>query len=187
MCYLEDYNILEGGNTVLRGLIAEEYARYILIQRYPLTILRPKTVLHYLRKKMIKGQIVNFIKKYNQTMDYFGIGPIFEEDTQQLSTEEIVSTFFYAKEGLPQFMNKNEWVDKLEGFIIEVKSRTNMNSWAPFQYSLSTKQEKMINQSKKLGFNTILCGVTFGNNWNLSVVITNEYGKILPRDFLTTN
>ena len=70
------YNVMTGQNTVLRGLVAEEFVRYTLTQRMPIIILRPRFILEKLASFSIKGKKIDFLRKYQQTMDFFGIGPI---------------------------------------------------------------------------------------------------------------
>ena len=74
------YNIKTGQNTVLRGLIAEEFARYTLTQRYPIIMLRPIKVLEYLSKYSVQGAHTNFLNQFQQTMDFIGFGPINERE-----------------------------------------------------------------------------------------------------------
>ncbi len=181
------YNIRTGKNTVLRGLIAEEFARYILLQKYPLLIIKPFIALQYLEKAGIKGQSVQFLQKYQHTMDYLGIGPIEKKKELKLQNEEIVIRFFLLKEGLTRFLELYSWEHKLKGYIIEVKSRTSITSWAPFRYTISQNQELMFNEIKKFGFELILCGVTFEPKWNLSITLYNHKGKIFQDNFLSSD
>jgi len=185
--FLGIYNIKTGQNTVLRGLIAEEFARYILSQRYPILIERPGVILSYLEEMSFNNKRVTFLNKFQKTMDFFGIGPVESRDEHHINPKEIIFRFFYEAEGLGRFLSANDKMDRLRGIIIEVKSRTSINSWTPFQYSFSSKQELMLAQSRNFGFKTILCGVTLENNWNISVSFTNEKGKVLTEDFLVTN
>jgi hypothetical protein len=120
-------------------------------------------------------------------MDFFGIGPIINEDSSQFNTKDMIYKFFYEAEGLGRFLSSNERIDRLRGIIIEVKSRTSINSWTPFQYSFSSKQESMLAKSRRFGFKVILCGVTLENNWNISATVTDEKGKILTENFLNSN
>lgn len=177
------YNLLKGENTVLRGLIAEEFARYILSRCFPILTLRPSTALNYLDNASVKGMSVDFLRKNQQTMDFLGIAPFFQNGDLQLSPEEIVYQFFYEKEGLNRYLKKKIHINRLRGFIIEVKSRTTTNSWAPFQFSFSPNQKEMLNQSQKFSFKTILCGVTFSSDWNLSVVFCDNNQKVLQENF----
>lgn len=177
------YNLIKGENTVLRGLIAEEFARYIISQRFPILILRPSTALNYLDKSSVKGMSVDFLRKNQQTMDFLGIAPFFQNGDLQLTPEEIVYRFFNEKEGLDRYLKKKIYINRLRGFIIEVKSRTTTNSWAPFQFSFSPNQKEMFDQSHKFSFKTILCGVTFSSDWNLSVVFCDNNQKILQENF----
>lgn len=178
------YNIKTGQNTVLRGLIAEEFARYTLTQRFPILIERPRVILDYLDELSLNNGRVIFLNKFQKTMDFFGIGPIINGNNNQLNTKDMIYKFFYEAEGLGRFLSSNEKNDRLEGIIIEVKSRTSINSWTPFQYSFSSKQELMLAESRRFGFKIILCGVTLENNWNISAIFTDEKEKILTEDFL---
>ncbi|UCE13053.1 MAG: hypothetical protein JSV04_12780 [Candidatus Heimdallarchaeota archaeon] len=177
------YNLLTGENTVLQGLVAEEFARYILSQRFPILIIRPTTALKYLENSDIRGKYIDFLTRNQKTMDFFGIFPFSHDEEYQFTPEEIVCQFFYEKEGLNRYLNKNSLAKLLRGFIIEVKSRATRNSWAPFQFSLSKNQSKLVNQSQRFNFDIILCGVTFTDDWNLSVVFYDRNQKILSNDF----
>ena len=177
------YNLKTGQNTVLRGSVAEEFARYILSQRIPILILRPSIVLKHLEKASIEGRYVEFLKKNQQTMDFLGIFPFFAGGKQFPTVEETVCRFFYEKEGLTRFIIKDNKMNQLKGFIIEVKSRTTSNTWAPFQFSFSPNQEEMFNQSRRFDLEIILCGVTFSSDWILTIVFCNGNQKILPEEF----
>jgi hypothetical protein len=177
------YNLKTGQNTVLRGSVAEEFARYTLSQRMPILILRPSVALKYLENASIKGRYVDFLKKNQQTMDFLGIYPFFSEGKQYTTVEETVCRFFYEKEGLTRYIIKDNQITQLRGFIIEVKSRTTTNTWAPFEFSLSPNQEEMLNQSKGFALEIILCGVTFSSDWLLTIVFCDGKQKILPEEF----
>jgi hypothetical protein len=176
------YNLKTGQNSVLRGLIAEEFARYILNQRMPLLILRPKIILEVLSEALIKGSSVDFLWKYQQAMDFFAIGPILNDDVIQFSTEQIIHKFFYSKGDLTRYLHSEQQSQILKGFIIEVKSRTTANPRDVFEFSFSPNQEVMLSQSGDK-FDIILCGVTFSDNWNLSIVFYDRNQKILPMDY----
>jgi len=139
--------------------------------------MRPSTVLQYLQKNGFQSSSVQFLEKYQQTMDYFGIAPIRLENEPLLSAEEVIIRFFQAKNGLPRFIQKFSWEQKLQGYIIEVKSRTSVSSWPPFHSSFSPNQELMLEEVKKFNFEIVLCGVTFEPNWNLSIVFYNQKGS----------
>lgn len=178
------YNILTGQNTVLRGLIAEEFARYSISHRFPLIVLRPKVILQYLDDAEVRGRTVNFIRKYQQTMDFFGLGPVGQDLTLHRNVEALLTSWFYMIEGLPRFFPGGESVHHLQGFVIEVKSRTTSQAWTTFQYNLSPNQEDMFEACNEVGLRVILCGVTFGANWDISIVFANRRGKILPTSSL---
>ncbi|MFX0084165.1 MAG: hypothetical protein ACFFAU_00710 [Candidatus Hodarchaeota archaeon] len=178
------YNLKTGQNSVLRGLIAEEFARYILNQRMPLLILRPKTVLDLLNDLLIKGSLVDFLWKYQKSMDFFAIGPILSEDSLQFSTEQLLHKFFYSKGDITRYLLNNQQSQMLKGFIIEVKSRTTANPREVFEFSFSPNQESMLSQCGE-DFDIILCGVTFTENWNLSIAFYDRNLKILPRDYFS--
>ncbi len=177
------YNLKTGQNTVLRGSVAEEFARYILSQRLPILILRPSAVLKYLENAVIKGRYVDFLRKNQQTMDFLGIYPFFAEGKHYTTVEETVCRFFYEKEGLTRYIIQDNQINQLRGFIIEVKSRTSSNTWAPFQFTFSPNQEEMLNQSRGFDLEIILCGVTFSSDWLLTIVFCNGKQKILPEEF----
>ncbi|NHJ02740.1 MAG: hypothetical protein EAX86_11430 [Candidatus Heimdallarchaeota archaeon] len=174
------YNLKNGQNTALRGLIAEEFARYILTNQFPILIFRPRLILDIIRKEGITGYLIDFLDKYQQTMDFFGISLV--ENNLELTSEEIITQFFWQKDGLTRFMYQ-EKRDRLRGFTIEVKSRTSSTAWAPFIYSFSPNQIKMFEQCKKLKIEVILCGVTLENEWNLSIVFSDQNHKILTPEF----
>ncbi|MFW9778305.1 MAG: hypothetical protein ACFFE8_05575 [Candidatus Heimdallarchaeota archaeon] len=174
------YNILTGQNSVLRGLIAEEFVRYFMSQQFPLLVLRPKIVLRYLDDTNIRGRTVNFVRKYQQTMDFFGLGPIDESMLLQRSAKDLLTSWFYMNEGLPRFFQDDDYVLRLHGFAIEVKSRTTSKIWSSFQYNFSPNQENMFEECNEVGLQSILCGVTFGANWDISIVFANHRGKIIP-------
>lgn len=180
------YNLRNGENTVLRGLVAEEAACYILTQRYPILVLRPKKALNYLDRGAVEGTSVEFLRKNQKTMDFFGLFPFFRSDDLQMTTEEIICKFFLEKEGLDHYFTKEPFTQQVKGFIIEVKSRTTENTWTPFDFVFSTNQKKMFNQCNKINFRIILCGVTFAPDWNLSIVFCDINQKILPENFLAT-
>ena len=129
------YNVMTGQNTVLRGLVAEEFVRYTLTQRMPIIILRPRFILEKLASFSIKGKKIDFLRKYQQTMDFFGIGPIIREDKLQFSIEQIIYNFFVNKGNLDQYLSGVQQVQILKGFIIEVKSRTTANPRDFFEFS----------------------------------------------------
>ncbi|MHA2167846.1 MAG: hypothetical protein ACXAAT_18520, partial [Candidatus Hodarchaeales archaeon] len=99
------YNIKTGKNTVLRGLIAEEFARYTLTQRYPVIVIRPEKVLEFLTEQSIEGPHVQFLRQYSHTMDFFGLGPILDaDDSPSISISKMVQDFFYKQNGLTKFL-----------------------------------------------------------------------------------
>ena len=178
------YNVKTGQNTVLRGVIAEEFVRYTLTQRMPIIILRPRFILEKLASFSIKGKKIDFLRKYQQTMDFFGIGPIIRDDKLQFSIEQIIYNFFFNKRNLDQYLSGVQQIQTLKGFIIEVKSRTTANPRDFFEFSFSPNQEMMLTQLID-DFDVILCGVTFTENWNLSVVFCDRNQKILPSDYFS--
>ncbi|UCG03698.1 MAG: hypothetical protein JSW11_06865 [Candidatus Heimdallarchaeota archaeon] len=177
------YNLLTGENTVLRGLIAEEFTRYILTQRFPILIVRPSTVLKYLDKASIVGRYVDFIRKNQQTMDFLGIAPYHREN--EFKPEEIIYQYFSEKEGLTRFLKAKNNLPWLKGYVIEVKSRTGINTWSPFQFSFSPNQIKMLNQIQNYDFKIVLSGVTFVSDWNLSIVFCDKNQRQYLGDFIT--
>jgi hypothetical protein len=123
--------------------------------------------------------------KYQQTMDFIGFGPIHEKSSEELPlANENILNYFYLQDGLSQYLEGSA-KKFVRGFIIEVKSRSIQNFWKPFQYSFSPNQEEMFKIAQRYNFDIVLCGVTFGENWEISVIFTNLRGKILPSDFLT--
>jgi len=180
------YNLLKGENTVLKGLVAEEFARYTLSKRLPILIVRPSRALKYLDEASIVGKYVDFVRKNQQTMDFIGIAPYYKDDDYRFKPEEVICQFFYKKEGLIRFLSNETLSNQFSGFIIEVKSRAGINSWAPFQFSFSTNQLEMIDQSQNYDFKIILSGVTFASDWNLSVVFCDKNQKMLSEDFFKT-
>ncbi|MHA1973778.1 MAG: hypothetical protein ACTSW1_12335 [Candidatus Hodarchaeales archaeon] len=178
------YNIKTGKNTVLRGLITEELTLYILTKNFPILVMRPTKALEILSSLQLNSNKYEFLKKYQQTMDFFGLGPVFQDIRYPLSNREILLKYFEYEQGLNKFFTTEKWIKKLQGYIIEVKSRTSQNSLKAFNYSFSTNQVKMISQVRRLGFKIILAGVTFEQDWEVSVVFTNENGTILSKDFV---
>ena len=178
------YNLKTGQNTALRGLIAEEFARYVLMNRFPLIVVRPQLILDVIKTEGISGVFKTFLEKYQQTMDYFGI--CISENDQDSSAKDIFLNFFWQKEGLTRFLipEKNQ---NLRGFIIEVKSRTTNNAWAPFNYSFSPNQTQMLDECKDMKIEVILCGVTLENNWNLTITFADRNQKVLAEDFFDIN
>jgi hypothetical protein len=181
------YNLLKGENTVLRGLVAEEFARYTLSKRLPILIVRPIKALRILDEASIVGRYVDFIRKNQQTMDFIGITPYYKDDAFRFKREDIICRFFYEKEGLTRFLSNNSLSIQLDGYIIEVKSRVSTDSWAPFQFSFSPKQLEMIDQSQSYDFKILLSGVTFASDWNLSVVFCDQNQRILSEEFFKTH
>ncbi|MFX1285270.1 MAG: hypothetical protein ACFFB5_16580 [Promethearchaeota archaeon] len=181
------YNLIKGENTVLRGLIAEEFARYILSQRFPILVIRPAAALRYLETTSIQGRNIDFLQKNQKTMDFLGITPYFQREEFQLTPKETIYKFFNEEEGLNRYLRNETHFNQLKGFVIEVKSRTSTNSWAPFRFSFSPNQEEMLVECQKLNFDIILCGVTFTSDWNLSVVFCDRQQKILSEDFFVIN
>jgi hypothetical protein len=181
------YNLLKGENTVLRGLVAEEFARYTLSKRLPILIVRPVKALKLLDETSIVGEYVDFIRKNQQTMDFIGITPYYKDEDPRIRQEDLICQFFYEKEGLTRFLSNNTLSKKVSGFIIEVKSRTSPDSWAPFQFSFSPNQLEMIDQSRKYDFKIILSGVTFASDWNLSVVFCDRNQRMLSEEFFKTH
>ena len=181
------YNIKTGANTVLRGLIAEEFARYTLGQRYPIIVLRPSKVIEILSKNQTKGPHFDFLVQYQQTMDFIGFDFIQQPETSPpLSISDLVQNFFYHQDGLTRYLPSTSLELRLNGYIIEVKSRSTKNHWNPFIYSFSSNQEEMFLQAIKYRFKVILCGVTLANDWEISVIFTNPQGKILPQNFFNS-
>jgi hypothetical protein len=178
------YNIKTGKNTALRGLLAEEFARYTLSQRHPIIVLRPAKILEYLSEQAVEGLHVQFLRRYVHTMDFFGLGPVLEtEESLSIPLSKIIQDFFYEQDGLTKYLVQPLPDVTIKGYIIEVKSRSTKNYWRPFQYKFSVNQEKMFLQSKRINFEVILCGVTFANDWDMAVVFTNLEGKILPQGY----
>lgn len=178
------YNIKTGSNTVLRGLLAEEFTRYTLSQRYPIIVLRPHKVIEILTENQTEGPHFNFLTQYQKTMDFIGFGPIqMTETSPPLSISDLVQNFFYHQDSLIRYFPSNSFESKLTSYIIEVKSRSTKNHWNPFIYSFSPNQEEMLLKASKYRFKVILCGVTLANDWEISVIFTNPQGKILPQDF----
>ena len=121
-------------------------------------------------------------------MDFIGFGPIQQTDTSvPLSISDLVRNFFYQQDGLIRFLPSNSLQNTLNGYIIEVKSRSKKNHWNPFIYSFSPKQEEMFSKATKYRFKEILCGVTLANGWEISVIFTNVKGKILSEDYFNLN
>jgi hypothetical protein len=178
------YNIKTGRNTVLRGLIAEEFARYTLTQRYPVIVFRPEKVLEFLAEQSIEGGHVQFLRQYSHTMDFFGLGPILlADDSPSIPISKLVQDFFYKQDGLTKFLKQPAQEVPTRGYIIEVKSRSTKNYWKPFQYSFSENQDKMFSNSKRFNLEIVLCGVTFAQEWDIAVVFTNLKGKVLPQGY----
>ncbi len=150
----------------------------------PLLILRPKIVLDLLDELMIKGSLVDFLWKYQQSMDFFAIGPILSEDAAQFSTEQLIQKFFYSKGDLTKYLPNNQQSQILKGFIIEVKSRTTANPREFFEFSFSPNQELMLSQCGE-DFDIILCGVTFTENWDLSIAFYDRNLKIIPKNYFS--
>ncbi len=121
-------------------------------------------------------------------MDFIGFGPIKNNETSlpELGSG-LVRNYFYEQDGLTPFLPSNSEQTKINGYIIEVKSRTTKNHWKPFTYSFSINQEKMFSKSVKYKFKVVLCGVSFAEDWELSVVLTNPQGKILPEDYFNSD
>lgn len=179
------YNIKNGQNTVLRGFLAEEFARYMLVQKFPLLIVRPRKVIELLVNEKFKSRHLEFLIKYQQTMDFIGFGPIIQTLEEQNTLRESLINFFYAQDGLTKYFDSTHSSSKIEGYLIEVKSRTSENYWKPFNYSFSVKQEEMFEESRNYNFNIIICGVTFEDDWNLGILYTDRNGKILPSDLIS--
>ena len=164
----------------MRGLIAEEFARYTLLQKFPLIVLRPIKVLDYLEERKIRSPHAKFLQKYSHTMDFFGIGPISDsEEMPAIPTGKLIQDYFYRQDGLTKFIAQPSSQNLIKGYIIEVKSRSTKNHWKPFQYSFSSNQERMLSRLKKYNFEVIICGVTFAKDWKMAVVFTNQDGKII--------
>ncbi|MHA2033014.1 MAG: hypothetical protein ACW99Q_26900 [Candidatus Kariarchaeaceae archaeon] len=178
------YNVKNGQNTVLRGLLAEEFARYSLIQKFPLLILRPAKLLDFLVEDKVISDHFDFLQKYQQTMDYIGFGPINQPLDEQTTPRDIILNYFYSQDGLTKYIDSSSPSFQIKGYIIEVKSRSGVNYWKSFDYTFSEKQVKMFDESRKLNFGIILCGVTFEKDWNLGIIFTDQRGKILPPDFI---
>ncbi len=178
------YNLKTGQNTVLRGLIAEEFARYVLMNRFSIIVVRPDFILDLIKVEGISGTFKSFLEKYQQTMDYFGVS--ITETDQDSSLKDIFLKFFWQKEGLTRFLvpEKNQ---ALRGFIIEVKSRTTSNAWTPFNYSFSPNQIQMFDECKDMKIDVILCGVTMEDNWNLTITFADRNQKILSDNFFVIN
>ena len=80
----------------MRGLLAEEFARYTLIQKFPLIVLRPIKILEYLEERKIRSPHAQFLKQYSHTMDFFGVGPISDsEETPAIPTSKLIQDYFY--------------------------------------------------------------------------------------------
>jgi hypothetical protein len=131
-----------------------------------------------------KSRHLEFLIKYQQTMDFIGFGPINQSLGEQTTFREVLINFFYAQDGLTKYFGSSYHSSNINAYLIEVKSRTGVNFWNPFNYSFSTKQEEMFDESKSYNFKIILCGVTFEKDWNLGIVYTDRNGKILPDDFI---
>jgi hypothetical protein len=132
----------------------------------------------------VEGPHVEFLREYSHTMDYFGLGPILEnEESLTIPITKVIQDFFYKQDGLTKYLVQPLSEDIIKGYIIEVKSRSSKNYWKPFQYSFSHNQEKMFSKSKRFNFQVILCGVTFASDWEMAVVFTNLEGKVLPQEY----
>jgi len=164
--------------------LAEEFARYSLTQRHPVIVLRPEKILTYLSEKNVDGPHVQFLRRYAYTMDFFGFGPVLEtEELLSIPLNKLIQDFFYKQNGLTKYLVQPLSEVSINGYIIEVKSRSTKNYWKPFQYSFSSNQEKMFTQSKRFNLEVLLCGVTFAQDWEMAVVFTNLEGKILPQGY----
>jgi len=117
-------------------------------------------------------------------MDFIGFGPINQSLGELTTFREVLINFFYAQDGLTKYFGSSYPSSNINAYLIEVKSRTGVNFWTPFNYFFSTKQEEMFDESKSYNFKIILCGVTFEKDWNLGIVYTDRNGKILPDDFI---
>ena len=146
-------------------------------------MLKPAKVIEVLTENNIKGPHFDFVVQYQQTMDFIGFGPIEHNDTALPATlGEILRNFFYQQDGLTRYLPGSD-EQKINSFIIEVKSRSTKSHWNPFNYSFSPNQEEMFSKAPKYRFKVILCGVTLANDWEISVTFTDPQGKILPQDF----
>lgn len=178
-----EYDILTGKNTVLRGLIAEEAASYLLKRKLNLIIFRTDKILKFIRKHKIKTNRGKFIRKYKQTMDFFGIYiPEEVRKNSLISLESVLLSFFTEKEDLRGFIGENLLKECIKGYVIEIKSRVTNSPTKSFNFSFSENQQQMIKKLKNhKSLDLLVVGITMCNNWIINATFFDKNLNVISK------
>ncbi|MHA2231054.1 MAG: hypothetical protein ACXAB4_00995 [Candidatus Hodarchaeales archaeon] len=143
----------------LRGLIGEEVAAYLLRKKLNLCVVRPSQLISSLESANLKNPMFQFLKKYQQTMDFIGAWPSVVDLTGEHFRTSIRDLF--TQNSLTRSIAA-EGDFALRGYVIEVKSSALNSQSRP---KISPRQTKMVNLALKLGFEIILAHVIFLPNY----------------------
>lgn len=150
------------GNPALAGRIGETVASYHL-RSHGFIVARPWKVLGVLEKAGVPANYeVEFLRRYQKTMDYFAIKP---RDDPLLQSREAVCEVFRVG-GLNRYMPVPN--EPSRGYVVEVKTgmkNGNKRSGA------SKRQQRMFREAERLGFGVMLIGVALRRNLTAEVEI----------------
>jgi hypothetical protein len=137
------------GSPALAGRIGEEVASYHL-RSLGFIVARPWRVLRVLERAGVPDNYeVEFLRRYQQTMDYFAIKP---RDDPLLQPREAMCEIFRGG-GLDRYMSVHASSEASRGYVTEVKTWVtggNQGSRA------SKRQQRMFREAEKLGFGAML-------------------------------
>lgn len=158
----------------LRGLIGEEVAAYLLRKKLNLYVVRPSQLISSLESANLKNTMFQFLRKYQQTMDFIGVWPSVVDLIGEQFRTSILDLF--TRNSLTRSLAA-EGDFALRGYVIEVKSSALNRQSRP---KISPRQTKMVKLALKLGFEIILAHVIFLPNYETRARFFN--GNIAPID-----
>jgi hypothetical protein len=167
---LKDIKSVDISVRHLRGLIGEEIAAYLLRKKLNLNVIRPTQLIASMEAVNLKNPQYKFLAKYAKTMDFFAIWPSAVDLTGERFRTQILDLFTHNSliQSLIAETNYN-----MKGYVIEVKSTTLDVQSRP---AISSRQVKMVNLAKKVGFETILALIVFLPNYETRARFFDEKG-----------
>ena len=143
------------GNPALAGRIGEEVACCHL-RSLGFIVARPWKVLGVLEKAGVpENYEVEFLRRYQKTMDYFTVKP---RNDPLLQGREAVCEVFQGG-GLNRYMPASD--DACRGYVTEVKTGSRGGN---VKCRTSRKQRRMFREAEKMGFGVMLVEVVLRKN-----------------------
>ncbi len=150
------------GNPALAGRIGEEVASYHL-RSLGFIVARPWKVLGVLEKAGVPDNYeVEFLRRYQKTMDYFAVKP---RNDPLLQAREAMCEVFRGG-GLDRYMPASG--DPCRGYVTEVKTGVKNGGR---NKGASKRQRRMFREAEKLGFGAMLVSVVLDRDLTAQVEI----------------